>query len=156
MAKEFLGTGMAFPPRIDPATGRFALSSGAQSVKESIYLILMTQVTERLTRPSFGTDSASYVFMDMNNTEITIMKHDLMESILRQEPRVSDVDIEADMEAQQGYILINIDYTLTDTNTRDNLVFPFYLNAEPVPDEEEDYYEPEIIDVNMSESGDWS
>ena len=145
MAKEFLGTGMAFPPRIDPATGRFALSSGAQSVKESIYLILMTQVTERLTRPSFGTDSASYVFMDMNNTEITIMKHDLMESILRQEPRVTDVDIEAD-----------IDYTLTDTNTRDNLVFPFYLNAEPVPDEEEDYYEPEIIDVNMSESGDWS
>ena len=148
MAKEFLGTGMAFPPRIDPATGRFATSSGAQSVKESIYLILMTQVTERLTRPYFGSETASYVFMDVNLTELTIMKRELTDSILRQEPRVSYVDIETDMQSQQGYILINIDYVLADTNQRDNLVFPFYLNAEPEPEEEEEYFEPEIIDVD--------
>lgn len=148
MARDYLGTGMAFPPRIDPATGRFVTSSGMQSVKESIYLILMTQITERLTRPSFGTDTASYVFMDVNLTELTIMKRDLTESILRQEPRVSDVDITTDMQAQQGYIMINIDYTVADTNQSGNLVFPFYLNAEPVSEEEEEYYEPEIIDVD--------
>ena len=56
------------------------------------------------------------------------------------------------MEAQQGYILINIDYTVADTNQTDNLVFPFYLNAEPVPDEEEEYYEPDVIDVDMYET----
>lgn len=147
MARDHLGTGMAFPPRIDPATGRFVTSSGLQSVKESIYLILMTQITERLTRPTFGTDSASYVFMDVNLTELTIMKRDLTESIMRQEPRVSEVDITTDMQAQQGYIMINIDYMIADTNQTGNLVFPFYLNAEPEPDEEEEYYEPEIIDV---------
>ncbi|MBE5822481.1 MAG: hypothetical protein E7305_06225 [Butyrivibrio sp.] len=147
MEQTFLGTGVTFPPQIDPATGRFKMSSGPQSVKESIYLILMTQVTERLTRPNFGTETASYVFMDVSLTELTIMRRDLTDSILRQEPRVSTVDITTDMQAQQGYIMISIDYTLADTNQRDNLVFPFYLNAEPEPSEEEEYFEPEIIEV---------
>ena len=147
MEQSFLGTGVAFPPEIDPATGRFKLSSGSQSVKESIYLILMTQVTERLTRPDFGTRTASYVFMNVNLTELTIMKRELTESILRQEPRVRDVAVDADMQAQQGYILINIDYTLIQNNQRGNLVFPFYLNAEPEPVEDEEYYEPDIIDT---------
>lgn len=147
MKQTFLGTGVAFPPQIDPATGRFKMSEGPQSVKESIYLILMTQVTERLTRPSFGSETASYVFMDVSLTELTIMRRDLTESILRQEPRVTEVSISTDMEAQQGYIMINIDYTLAATNQRDNLVFPFYMNAEPEPTDEEEYYEPEIIDM---------
>ena len=147
MEQTFLGTGVTFPPQIDPATGRFKMSSGPQSVKESIYLILMTQVTERLTRPNFGTETASYVFMDVSLTELTIMRRDLTDSILRQEPRVSTVDITTDMQAQQGYIMISIDYTLAATNQRDNLVFPFYLNAEPEPSEEEEYFEPEIIEV---------
>ncbi len=147
MEQAFLGTGVAFPPQIDPATGRFKMSKGSQSVKESIYLILMTQVTERLTRPYFGTETASYMFMDVNLTELTIMKRNLTESILRQEPRVSMVDVQTDMKAQQGYIMINIDYTLAENNQRDNLVFPFYLNAEPEPDEEEEYYDPTIIDT---------
>ena len=146
MEQTFLGTGVAFPPRIDPATGRFKLSEGSQSVKESIYLILMTQVSERLTRPDFGTNTGSYVFMDVNLTELTIMERDLTDSILRQEPRVSDVDISTTMESQQGYIMINIDYTLARNHQRGNLVFPFYLNAEPQQSDEEEYYEPEIIE----------
>ncbi len=147
MEQSFLGTGVAFPPQIDPATGRFKMSSGSQSVKESIYLILMTQVTERLTRPDFGTETASYVFMDVNLTELTIMKRDLTESILRQEPRVVDVDIDTQMEPNSGYILISIDYVLAENNQRDNLVFPFYLNAEPEIDDTEEYYDPDIIET---------
>ena len=147
MDTAHLGTGVAFPPQIDPATGRFKLSDGRQSVKESIYLILMTQVTERLTRPDFGTQTASYVFMDVSLTGLTIMRRELTNALLRQEPRISDVDITTDMQAQQGYIMIGIEYTLAANNTRDNLVFPFYLNAEPEPEETEEYYEPEIIDM---------
>ena len=143
MEQSFLGTGVAFPPQIDPATGRFKMSSGSQSVKESIYLILMTQVTERLTRPDFGTETASYVFMDASLTQLTMMRRELSEALLQQEPRISSVDITTDMQQQQGYILIGIDYTLAENNQRDNLVFPFYLNAEPQASDEEDYYEPE-------------
>ena len=147
MEQSFLGTGVAFPPQIDPATGRFKMSRGSQSVKESIYIILMTQVTERITRPDFGTETASYVFMDVSLTELTLMRRDLTDSILRQEPRVADVNVTTEMQAQQGYLLINIDYTLAENNESGNLVFPFYLNAEPEPSQEEEYYEPEMIDT---------
>lgn len=147
MEQSFLGTGVTYPPQIDPATGKFRMSDGPKSVKESIYLILMTQMGERLTRPKFGTNTAGYVFMDVNQTRLTIMRRELTESILRQEPRVSNVDIHTDMEAQQGYIMINIDYILAQNNRRDNLVFPFYLNAEPKPDDEEEYFEPEMIET---------
>ena len=147
MEQSFLGMGVSFPVQTDPATGRFKMSRGAQSVKESIYLILMTQVTERLTRPYFGTQTASYVFMDINQTELTIMKRDLAESIMLQEPRVVDVNIETQMQSQQGYIMVYIDYLLAETNQRDNMVFPFYLNSEPEESEEEEYYEPDIIEL---------
>ena len=43
--------------------------------------------------------------------------------------------------------MINIDYILAENNQRDNMVFPFYLNAEPEETDEEEYYEPDIIDM---------
>ena len=36
MAEEkFLGTGMKFPPQINPTTGRFTCVSGKESIKEA-------------------------------------------------------------------------------------------------------------------------
>ena len=85
--------------------------------------------------------------MDVNLSELTLMKRDLEDSILSQEPRIADVEVSTQMQAQQGYILINIDYVLAENNERDNMVFPFYLNAEPEVSDEEEYYEPEIVDM---------
>ena len=45
--KSFLGTGTAYPVSIDPTTGRFKMSSYEDSVRESIYIILMTQQMEK-------------------------------------------------------------------------------------------------------------
>lgn len=137
--KKFLGSGMKFPPQINQATGRFMTSSAEQSVKESIYLILMTQRTERFARPDYGSTLMSYTFMDTNITALNMMKRDLSEQILTQEPRISDVEITTDTQTKEGCLIVNIDYVVSATNQRDNLVFPFYLNA----DVEEEAYEPE-------------
>ena len=138
--RSFLGTGMKFPPQINQATGRFEVSSEQESVKESVYLILMTQQTERFVRPDFGSNLMSYTFMDINNTSVNVMTRSLTEQITRQEPRVGDVSITVDSEVRDGCLIVNIDYTIRSSNVRDNLVFPFYLN---VSAEEEDAYEPE-------------
>lgn len=138
--RSFLGTGMKFPPQIDQATGRFEVSSEQESVKESVYLILMTQRTERFIRPDFGSNLMSYTFMDINNASVNVMIRSLTEQILRQEPRVGDVSVTVDSEVRDGCLIINIDYTIRSSNVRDNLVFPFYLN---VSSEEEEAYEPE-------------
>jgi len=136
---SFLGTGMKFPPQINPATGRFVVSSAEESVKESVYLILMTQRTERFLRPDFGSDLMSYTFMDINSTSVNMMVRSLTEQILSHEPRVGHVTITTDERIRDGCLLVNIDYVIRSSNIRDNLVFPFYLNVSP----EEEAYEPE-------------
>ena len=127
-SKSFLGTGMKFPPQIDPGTGRFSLSSGAQSDKESVYLILMTQRGERWLEPEFGSRILSYTFLDISPTTVTLLTNELRALLLEQEPRISDVQVELDPETREGCLIFNLSYTITETNTRDNLVFPFYLN----------------------------
>lgn len=127
--KAFLGSGMKFPPQIDPGTGRFAHSSGAQSVRESVYLILMTNRGERWLEPEFGSQMASYAFMDTSPTMLRMLSDDLRDLLLTQEPRIGDVDVEIDPEIKNGCLLISVQYTVAATNSRDNLVFPFYLNA---------------------------
>lgn len=129
--KRFLGSGMKFPPQIDKSTGRFVLSAGEQSVKESIYLILMTHRGERWLEPMFGARLLDYSFMDTSSTILGLMKNDLMSVLLEQEPRISDVTVTIDPTVRDGCLLINISYVIAQTNTRDNLVFPFYLNVEP-------------------------
>ncbi len=138
--KSFLGAGMKFPPQVNRATGRFMVSSEEESVKESVYLILMTQRTERFLRPEFGSDLMSYTFMDINMTSVNMMIRSLTEQILSQEPRIEDVEITTDSQVDDGRLLVHIDYTIRNSSVRDNLVFPFYLNAAA---EEEEAYENE-------------
>ena len=146
MAGTFLGTGMKFPPQIDPTTGRFATVSDAQSVKESVYLILMTTRSERFMRPDFGSELLSYTFMDLGSTSVAMLTHTLTETLLKQEPRIGEINITTEERERKGVLFINVDYTIRRTNVRDNLVFPFYLN--PAEEEEAgiDYYEPEDVD----------
>lgn len=133
--QNFLGTGMAFPIAINPGTGRFETSSGETSVKQSIYLILMTGKGERGMRRDFGSKILSYTFGDTSGTMISLMTHDLQNAILKQEPRVKDVQITVDKEQVKDALVIDIGYTIIDSNIRDNLVFPFYLQTvkEDVP-----------------------
>ena len=127
--RAFLGAGMKFPPQIDPGTGRFAVSAREQSVRESVYLILMTSRGERWLEPNFGSQMVSYAFMDTSPTMLRMLSDDLRDLLLTQEPRISDVDVEIDPEVKNGCLLVSIRYTVAATNSRDNLVFPFYLNA---------------------------
>ena len=127
--RKFLGTGLKFPPEIDRATGRFKTVSGEESVKESIYLILMTQRSERFVRPSFGSDIMSYTFMDTGETMLSIFRRNITQTILEQEPRVSDVAVSTEIAERQGMVIVSINYIVSETNKRDNLVFPFYLNT---------------------------
>lgn len=123
-----LGQSMKFPPQVDPATGRFAVSSGRDSVRESLYLILMTSLGERIMSPNFGTSMMSYTFMDTSLTMLNMFTTELKNSILEQETRIADVDIEVDAQSKDGALIINVNYYLVGSDFMDNLVFPFYLN----------------------------
>ncbi|MGN1231159.1 MAG: GPW/gp25 family protein, partial [Anaerotignum sp.] len=93
------------------------------------YLILMTQKTERWIRPDFGSSLMSYTFMDTGTTMLNMMSRDIAQDLMRQEPRISDVQINIDAASKPGALIIYIGYVVRETNVRDNLVFPFYLDT---------------------------
>lgn len=124
---SFLGTGMKFPPQADETTGRFQTVSGTENVKESVTLILMTQRSERFMRPDFGSDIQSYAFTDTGGAMLNLMASRLSSQLLSQEPRIQDVSVFMDTESREGCLFIHVDYIVRRTGTKENLVFPFYL-----------------------------
>lgn len=134
--QSFLGTGMKFPPQINPATGRVETSDEATSVRESIYIILMTARSERIVRPWFGTNMNQFIFADINYTTLNIISRELSESILSQEPRVARVEVNPEPDLDNGRLIMNIDYYLSGSHQQGNLVFPFYLQMDEAVEEE--------------------
>ncbi|MBO6283445.1 MAG: GPW/gp25 family protein [Pseudobutyrivibrio sp.] len=135
-----LGQSMKFPPQVDPATGRFVVSSGRDSVRESLYLILMTTVGERFMNPDFGTKMMNYTFMDTSLTMLNIFTSELRNTILEQETRIADVDINVDAQSKEGALIINLNYYLVGSDFMDNFVFPFYLNNDSNEEEVTEEY----------------
>lgn len=129
---RYAGRGIHFPIQVDKATGRICMSGEIQKVKESVYLILKTQKTERWLRPDFGSNLNSYTFMDTNLTMLNIMARELKESILSQEPRISELSVRMDPQRKPGFLLIDIEYTVNAAKIRDNLVFA--MSSEHVPE----------------------
>ena len=72
----------------------------------------------------------------------------MKELIMIQEPRVQDVQVRLSQGAQADVILFDISYTVISSNTRDNFVFPFYLNVDETSEEEgePETYEPETVE----------
>lgn len=137
MAEDrFLGTGMKFPPQINPTTGRFTSVSGAESIKESVYLILMTQRSERFMRPEFGSNILGYVFSQADATIMNLMADEIASDLMRNEPRIADVNVIMDEHSKPGCLFVNVEYTIRDSNTKENMVFPFYLGEEPEKESE--------------------
>ncbi len=136
MHDEFIGSGWAFPLHTD-ATGSIALVSGEREIVESIRLILATAPGERPMRPEFGCAIHDLVFAPADATTAGRIAYEVRVALERWEPRVLLQDVSVGFgAADTGTLLIDITYTLRDGNDPRNLVFPFYVIPEPVPEVE--------------------
>lgn len=124
---DFIGRGLSFPVRTD-ATGSVALVDGDREIVESIRLILATAPGERPMRPEFGCAIHDLVFAPADSTTAGQIAYEVRQSLERWEPRIDLADVVVDFaEADSGTLLIDIRYTLRNTNDPRNLVFPFYV-----------------------------
>ncbi|RAS65545.1 hypothetical protein C8D87_10492 [Lentzea atacamensis] len=124
---DFIGRGLSFPVRTD-ATGSVALVDGDREIVESIRLILATAPGERPMRPEFGCAIHDLVFAPADSTTAGQIAYEVRLSLERWEPRIDLTDVIVDFaEADNGTLLIDIRYTLRNTNDPRNLVFPFYV-----------------------------
>ena len=123
---SFLGTGWSFPPEFSIRAG-VRMVSAEEDIRQSLHIVLATAPGERVMRPSFGAGIKQQIYENINETTVTILKDAIRRAILFFEPRVVVEAINADTTmAMEGRLNFSIDYTIISTNTRHNIVYPFY------------------------------
>ncbi|SHJ79055.1 GPW/gp25 family protein [Pseudozobellia thermophila] len=126
--KGFLGRGWKFPVTFARGNNGVALVQHEQDVKESLIILLTTIRGSRLLRPGYGTSVRTLIFEPLDANTATYISEEIKKAILVHEPRVFVDKVEALQQSLNGTLKVTIDYTIISSNTRSNLVFPFYLN----------------------------
>jgi phage baseplate assembly protein W len=110
--------------------GRIAEAGGEDSIRRSIWLILGTAPGERVGRPDFGCGIYDLVFSSQNAATTGGIVSAVKGALSRWEPRINvlDVGVKPHPDAPNG-LLVEIQYEVQATNSRFNLVYPFYLST---------------------------
>lgn len=125
---SFLGTGWSFPPTFNQDTGTVEMVSDEEDIVQSLEIILSTRPAERIMQPDFGCELSQFIFEEISQGLITSIKGTISDALLYHEPRIDVEDINVDESEEEGLLLINVTYTVRVTNSRFNLVYPFYIN----------------------------
>jgi len=125
---DFLGRGWRFPVAV--ANGRMAASEGEEKIRESILIILGTSKGERIMRPEFGCSINDLVFEVNNTATTTLVAYHVEQALQKWEPRIEvlNVFVSPD-EVNREQLNIEIDYEVKLTNSKANLVYPFFLEG---------------------------
>ncbi len=123
----FLGRGWAFPPSFSRHDASVAMCAADADIRQSLGIILSTNLGERVMLATFGCDLWSQVFTSLTVTAANELGLMVRNAIMQWEPRVTveQVDVTASANGP-GWIDIHIDYRVRQTNSRSNLVFPYY------------------------------
>lgn len=127
MTNDFLGIGWNFPITLDDG-GQVKLAREEEIIRQSIWMILDTSPGERVMRPDFGCGLHDLIFDVNNASTANAINVAVREALGTWEPRIDvlDVFVEPD-EANPSLLLIEINYQVRATNSRYNMVYPFYL-----------------------------
>jgi phage baseplate assembly protein W len=103
--------------------------SDIEDIHQSLQILLSTRIGERVMQEDFGCDLNDVLFAEMDQSLINNLNRLVSDAILYHEPRITldNLDI-SESEGQAGLLLISIQYTVRGTNSRYNMVFPFYIN----------------------------
>jgi phage baseplate assembly protein W len=124
---DFLGIGWNFPPDVDE-TGQVKMARYEESIRQSIWMILSTSPGERLMRPTFGSNLQDLVFRVNNAGLAGAAAGAARDALAVWEPRIDVLGVNAFADqANPNLLHIEISYQVRATNSRFNLVYPFYL-----------------------------
>ena len=128
MSENFLGVGWKFPIEADAEEGKagpIATAEYEHSIQQSIWMILGTAKGERVMRPDFGCGIHDLVFAVNGSGTSGRVTSSVQEALIKWEPRIEILNVANFPEGNR--LLIEIEYRIRATNSRYNLVYPFYL-----------------------------
>jgi len=124
---DFLGLGWNFPVGLDDGGQVELAPDGEQGIRQSIWTILATSPGERVMRPDFGGGLHDLVFGVNNAATATAVTRAVREALATWEPRIDVLDVyAAPGPSRPDVLVIEINYQVRATNSRFNLVYPFY------------------------------
>jgi uncharacterized protein len=128
--KGFLGVGWKFPLATD--SGQADMAQYEEDVRQAILIILLTNNTERVMRPTFGAGLNRFLFEPINPTTMAALQTRVEDALVDWEPRIDVIAVSVTSSPKlAGTVLIDITYRVRNTNTVGNLVYPFYLGEGP-------------------------
>ena len=127
MNNPLVGLGWRFPISPDNA-GSLGYVGDDKNVEQSLKILLLTDLRERVMRADFGCEARSLVFAPGSVQYLGLLETTVRDAIRDWDPRVNtdDVSVEVDPE-DDTRVTVRISYTVRQTNSRNNLVFPFYV-----------------------------
>ncbi|MBC3917264.1 GPW/gp25 family protein [Undibacterium sp. CY18W] len=124
---SFLGTGWSFPPEFS-RRGNVRMISAEEDIHQSLLILISTTPGERVMQPNFGCGLKAQIYENLNESTITVLKDLIRRAVIFYEPRVVLEAIETDHSyIYEGRLNIELIYRIVTTNTRHNLVYPFYF-----------------------------
>jgi phage baseplate assembly protein W len=129
----FLGRGWGFPPTFDQTMNTVAMASGDVDIQQALWIILSTSLGERIMLATFGCDLISKVFSTLTTTTANDIATMVTRAIIEWEPRVTVDNVTVTESVLNGWVDINIEYTIRSTNSRSNIVYPFYALEATLP-----------------------
>ena len=131
---SFLGAGWSFPPAFTRGGAEVELVSGAADIQQSLEILFSTRLGERVMQPDFGCDLQYVMFEEIDQGLLNTLNRLISDAILYHEPRITldRLDV-SESEREPGLLLISLDYTIRSTNSRYNMVYPFYINEATAP-----------------------
>lgn len=126
---SFLGTGWSFPPEFSASAGEVLMTADEADIEASLRILLGTTAGERCMAPKYGLNLQELLFEPLNTTAQTLLKDRITTVLLVYEARIRVLAVDIDTsKLTEGILVILIDYEIRATNSRFNLVYPFYLN----------------------------
>ncbi len=125
--QNFLGVGWDLALTVDEDK-RVKMARYEESIRQSIWIILSTSPGERIMRPTFGSGLQALLFQINDSGLASAAANAVKTALIKWEPRITLLDVNTFPDPDKPNLLhINISYQVRATNSRYNLVYPFYL-----------------------------
>lgn len=126
--KDFLGRGWSFPPTFNKMDKKAVMLENVDDINSSLSILFSTRIGERIMQPKYGCNLDELMFESLTTTLSTFVKDLIETAVLYYEPRIDVEKIDLEQRPEEGLILIQLDYRVRTTNSRNNFVYPFYKN----------------------------
>ena len=127
--QSFIGSGWSFPPEFSSTSGTVKMTTDEADIEASLRILLGTTAGERFLRPKYGLNLQEMLFEPLNVTQRTFLIDRIKTNILIYEPRIRVEALEIDSSLlSEGKVQVLLEYTIRATNSRFNLVYPYFLN----------------------------